>query len=134
MNSLTDDFDEDDGGIDLTPLIDVIFMMLIFFIVATTFVKPSFEVNLPDADSAKIVDEEEKKTVCAVTIDAEGRAFFDGNEIAPEAFESEFTARKDQIFEVFSDRAAPFGSIMALMDAARKQGNEQLLFMVEKKQ
>lgn len=134
MNSLTDDFDEDDGGIDLTPLIDVIFMMLIFFIVATTFVKPSFEVNLPDADSAKIVDEEEKKTVCAVTVDAEGRVFFDGNEIAPDALEAEFTERKDQIFQVFADRAAPFGSIMALMDAARKQGNEHLVFMVEKAQ
>lgn len=131
MDSDFDDFD-DDAGLDLTPLIDVIFMLLIFFIVATTFVKPKFEVALPDADSAKLVADEEKKPVCAVTIDADGRIFFDGAETPPEAFPQRFAEHDGKIFEVFSDKAAPFGSVLALMDAAKKQGNDRLLFMVEK--
>lgn len=128
-----ENFDEmDDLSIELTPLIDVIFMLLIFFIVATTFVKPTFEVELPDADCAKVVAENEKKTVCPVTIDADGKVFFDGAETAPEAFPQKLLEHEGKIFEVFSDKAAPFGTIMALMDAAKKQGNESLLFMVEK--
>lgn len=128
------DFDDfgDDTSLDLTPLIDVIFMLLIFFIVATTFVKPKFDVALPDAESAKLVSEEEKKPICAITIDAEGRIFFDGTETQTSDLELRFSEHDGEIFEVFSDKTAPFGAVMELMDAAKKQGNEQLLFMVEK--
>lgn len=129
----TEDFDAaEESGIELTPLIDVIFMLLIFFIVATTFVKPKFEVALPDADSAKTVDENEKKPVCAITIDAAGTVFFDGAETPPQAFPQKFAEHEGKIFEVFSDKSAPFGAVMTLMDEAKKQGNESLLFMVEK--
>ena len=122
-----DEFElEDESGIELTPLIDVIFMLLIFFIVATTFVKPKFEVALPDADAAKIVAEDEKRPVCAGTV------FFDGAETPPDAFGRLFAENAEKRFEVFSDEGAPFGVVMALMNAARKQGNEQLVFMVEK--
>lgn len=122
----------DEAGIELTPLIDVIFMLLIFFIVATTFVKPKFEVALPDVDSAKTVEENEKKQICAVTIDAAGTVFFDGEETPPSAFPQKFAEHGGKIFEVFSDKCAPFGAVMTLMDEAKKQGNESLLFMVEK--
>lgn len=124
---------DDDISIDLTPLIDVIFMLLIFFIVATTFVKPKFEVALPDAGSAKIVHEKEKTPVCAVTVDATGTLFFDGIETPLEALPKKFKEHEGKVFEVFSDRAAPFGAVMQLMDEAKKQGHENLLFMVEKK-
>ncbi len=125
--------DEDDISLDITPMIDVIFMLLIFFIVATTFVKPMFEVALPEADGVKTVSEKEKRPVCAVTIDAEGNTFFDGEETPPERFPEKFAAGSDTVFEVFSDEASPFGVVVKLMDAAKKQGNESLLFMVEKK-
>lgn len=45
---------EDDAGIDLTPMLDVVFIMLIFFIVSTSFVKESgISVNRPAASTAK---------------------------------------------------------------------------------
>lgn len=128
-----EDFDADDEiSIELTPLIDVIFMLLIFFIIATTFVKPKFEVALPDAESAKIVSENEKTPVCAITVDAAGTLFFDGEATLPESLPQKFKEHEGKIFEVFSDKSAPFGIVMQLMDAAKKQGNENLLFMVEK--
>lgn len=45
---------EDDSGIDLTPMLDVVFIMLIFFIVTASFIKESgIEVNRPEASSAE---------------------------------------------------------------------------------
>ncbi len=45
---------EDEGAIDLTPMLDVVFIMLIFFIVTATFVKEAgIEVNRPDASTAE---------------------------------------------------------------------------------
>lgn len=127
------DFEIDDEiSIELTPLIDVIFMLLIFFIVATTFAKPAFDVLLPDAESAKLVDEKEKTPVCTITIDAAGTIFFDGVETPHAALATALQENAGKIFEVFSDKTAPFGSVMNLMDEAKKQGNENLLFMVEK--
>ncbi len=48
---------EDGGGddINVTPLMDIVFIMLIFFIVTSTFVKePGVEINRPEAETAKI--------------------------------------------------------------------------------
>lgn len=45
---------EEDAGIDLTPMLDVVFIMLIFFIVTTSFVKESgLDVNRPSASTSK---------------------------------------------------------------------------------
>ena len=45
---------QEDTGIDLTPMLDVVFIMLIFFIVTTSFVKESgLDVNRPSAATAK---------------------------------------------------------------------------------
>lgn len=45
--------EEEAGAIDLTPMLDVVFIMLIFFIVTATFIKePGIEVNRPDATTA----------------------------------------------------------------------------------
>lgn len=132
MHKLNSFDDEEETGIELTPLIDVIFMLLIFFIVATTFVKPAFDVALPGVDSAKLVSPNEKKSVCTVTIAATGTLFFDGEETPPESVERALRENAGKIFEVFSDKSAPFGAVIVLMDEAKKQGNENLLFMAEK--
>ena len=46
------DFDED-ASIDLTPVIDVIFMLLIFFIMTTTFSKPVLDIVLPASETSR---------------------------------------------------------------------------------
>ena len=46
------DFDED-ASIDLTPVIDVIFMLLIFFIMTTTFSKPVLDIVLPASETSE---------------------------------------------------------------------------------
>jgi len=47
--------EEEVGAIDLTPMLDVVFIMLIFFIVTATFIKePGIEVNRPDATTASL--------------------------------------------------------------------------------
>ena len=53
--------DEGDNQINLTPMLDVVFIMLIFFIVTATFVKEvGLDVNQPDDDKPKTVDPDKK--------------------------------------------------------------------------
>ena len=60
--------DEGDNQINLTPMLDVVFIMLIFFIVTATFVKEvGLDVNQPDDDKPKTVDPDKKSIVVRIT-------------------------------------------------------------------
>ena len=59
---------EDDEKINLTPMLDVVFIMLIFFIVTATFVKEiGLDVNQPEDDKPKTVDPDKKSIVVRIT-------------------------------------------------------------------
>jgi biopolymer transport protein ExbD len=60
--------ESDDEQINLTPMLDVVFIMLIFFIVTATFVKEvGLDVNQPDEDKPKTVDPDKKSIVVRIT-------------------------------------------------------------------
>ena len=59
---------EGDEQINLTPMLDVVFIMLIFFIVTATFVKEvGLDVNQPDQDKPKTVDPDKKSIVVRIS-------------------------------------------------------------------
>ncbi len=65
---------EDEGAVDLTPMLDVVFIMLIFFIVTATFIKEAgVEVNRPDANTS---DQKDNTTVL-VAINADNSIWID---------------------------------------------------------
>jgi len=60
--------ESDDEEINLTPMLDVVFIMLIFFIVTATFIKEvGLDVNQPDQDKPKTVDPDKKSIVVRIT-------------------------------------------------------------------
>jgi biopolymer transport protein ExbD len=60
--------DEDEEQINLTPMLDVVFIMLIFFIVTATFVKEvGIDVNQPDEDKPKTIDPDKKSIVVQIS-------------------------------------------------------------------
>jgi biopolymer transport protein ExbD len=69
--------DDDTGAIDLTPMLDVVFIMLIFFIVTANFIKePGVEIERPDATTADL-----KNAKILVAIDKDNKVWIDKNEI-----------------------------------------------------
>lgn len=70
---------EDESEIDLTPMLDVVFIMLIFFIVTASFVKEfGLEINRPDADQPEVnIPQENQNVLIVVTaasdIEVDGR-------------------------------------------------------------
>lgn len=119
--SLDKEFDEE---IDLTPLIDVVFILLIFFFLTTTFVRPSLPVNLAKADSAAVVSERREQLV--ITIDAKGDAFHGSVPLTREEIPALLKANPDRGINLFVDRAAPFESFLAVVDEARLLNREDI--------
>lgn len=67
----------DDSDVNVTPLLDIVFIMLIFFIVTATFIKePGVTVQRPDADSA----EAQNLVSILVAIDSDNRIWINRNE------------------------------------------------------
>ena len=72
---------EEEPRVDLTPLIDVIFMLVIFFVMTMTFSKPVLDVVLPAAQNSEV----KKKTAeLVISVKSDGKYFFNDQEIPKE--------------------------------------------------
>ena len=118
---LEDDFD---SGIDLTPLIDVVFMLLLFFILVATFSPPVLQVALPTASTAAAADDPAR---LVLAIDAAGALHHGGAPIMIEAVPGLLSSHPDGAVELRVDRAAPFDAFIAVMDRLRAHGRSDVL-------
>ena len=74
--------EEEDAQIDMTPMLDIVFIMLIFFIVTTVFVKEAgIEVNKPDASQAIL----HKNANIFIAVTEDGNVWLDKREVAPDS-------------------------------------------------
>lgn len=112
----------DDSGINLTPMIDIVFLLLIFFLAATTFARHEVEMDLklPESGSGRPA---ELVHPLVISVLADGRIVLDGREVGFEALRQRLEAAaqrsRDQSVLVRGDRAAPFGAGIQVLDACR---------------
>jgi biopolymer transport protein ExbD len=119
---------ENEPTFNLTPLIDVLFLLVIFLAVATSFrVHRGVSVQLPQAQGEQVM--EEPSTVIAVLTEA-GEILLDGKPVAMEGVEGFLERRQKEapvsLFVLQADEMARHGQAVALMDAARQTGVARL--------
>jgi len=119
--------------VNITPLIDVVFLLLIFFMVSTTFERESeIEIVLPEATaSAETTDE----FVLQITIDEEGTYYINHQRVINTKLETLMKAmqlvageRKDPPIILSADAKTPHQAVVTAMDAARRLGFVRLNF------
>ncbi|MCW8827378.1 MAG: biopolymer transporter ExbD [Gammaproteobacteria bacterium] len=129
----------EDIELNLTPLIDVVFLLLIFFMVSTTFDRQSeIAIALPESSSEPVA---EKKDELVITIDAKGRYFVNQEEVVSSRIDilrsAIFTAAKGaeqpQVI-IHADRQTPHQAVIGAMDALRQLGFNHLTFATLKAQ
>ena len=121
--------------VDITPLIDVVFLMLIFFMVSTTFDKQTqLKVDLPQASPQEEAEQEKEKI--EITIDPEGPFYVNERELVKHDAETLrrtlqkiADGRADLPITVSGDRNAPLQSMMTVMDVAAQLGMARLSFV-----
>lgn len=124
---------DNEPDINLTALIDVVFLLLIFFMVSTTFERESeISIELPEA-SGKVVQNDQK--VIEVSIDSSGRYFVNKQSVTDATVTSLMdaikTARGDEQkprLIISADKMTPHQSVVSAMDAARRLGLVNLTF------
>jgi biopolymer transport protein ExbD len=121
------DFDDNaDSAIDLTSLIDVLFLLLIFFILAATFTAPSIDVMLSKAKSASAASNRNERVT--FSIDAFGGIYHNKEKIEPENAAAILLGKAFDTSIVFNvDEQAPFNAFMSLMDEVKTLGYNKFL-------
>jgi len=119
--------------VDITPLIDVVFLLLIFFMVSTTFDREAqILVELPEATGEEAKHE---KRELEITIDASGIFFVDQKEVIntevetlKRAIEKAVGDKRDLPVIINADAKTPHQSVMTAMDAASQLGLLRMTF------
>ncbi len=118
---------EDEKVADLTPMLDVVFIMLIFFIVTATFIKESgAEVNRPDT----FTGESKKFVSLLVAVTADNNIWIDKKKVDIRAvrplMEQLHSENPKGGLVIQADRKAKTEKLLAIMDAARQIGITQV--------
>lgn len=108
---------EEEATVDITPMLDVVFIMLIFFIVTATFIKQSgISVNAPKASTAVV----QEKANILIAIDADNRIWINRREV-------DFRALRPNIERLHAEN--PKGSVV--IQADRDSTNEALVHVMD---
>lgn len=121
----------DDSGVNLTPLIDVVFLLLIFFMVSTTFTKESrLSLELPSAEGEPAVQEAH---VLEVVIDAQGHYRLNEQPLLDHSVDGLMAAMRavaqgesELPVIITADAKSPHQSVITAMDAAGRLGFAKL--------
>lgn len=120
---------------NLTPLIDIVFLLLVFFMLTSHFVQEqALNIDLPVADSGEAVTED---TQLEVVIKADGVFLIDDHIVESGNLEAvlrqHLATREDKLVRVRGDRGAPLGEAVTVLDAARKAGADGVDIVTEQR-
>jgi biopolymer transport protein ExbD/biopolymer transport protein TolR len=120
------------SDINMTPLIDVMLVLLVIFMITAPLMSSSLKLDLPRAEAAT---PSETPDFIAVSIDAQGRLFVGDQPVQADAFAAQAlqAAQKNPATEVQlrADRAVPYGRVAELIGVVQKAGLNRIGFVAE---
>ena len=135
---------EEEVTINLTPLIDIVFLLLIFFMVSTTFSKESqLRIRLPDASPDSEVEQQPSRLVVAITKggdysirgpnESTGHHLLSRKRsVLAQAMAKVAQGTDDLVVVIRADRQTPHEAVVRAMDVARKLGLVRITFSTQK--
>jgi biopolymer transport protein ExbD len=115
-------------GIDLTAMVDVVFLLIIFFMVSTTFIslETGLPVDLPQAQTAEATPSD----LPTVTVTPDERVFVGGTQVEPDALAAilqQLIADTGQTTVVLrADATVPHGFVVQVMDLIKQSGAQRI--------
>jgi biopolymer transport protein ExbD len=127
--------DADDSTLDMTPLVDVVFLLIIFFMLSTTFiVVPGLRIDLPTAASQKVSVEKHK---VVLSVDRNGILYFDQDPVDEDTMVRllKQTELENPLILVLmkGDRNSKYGRNVDLLDMVGKAGLNRIAIVTSTK-
>ncbi|MGI9558885.1 MAG: ExbD/TolR family protein [Thermodesulfobacteriota bacterium] len=133
LGSFGSDAEDQDDSINMTPMLDVMFILLIFFIVTASFVKESgIEVSKPEAETSEISE----GAAFIVAIDERDEIWAEGRRVTGRALRSVlslFHAEQPKgMLVIQADKSSTNEALVLVMDTARNAGVRDISIATEK--
>ena len=118
--------------INVTPLVDVMLVLLVVFMITAPLLTVGVPVDLPETEAAQLTDRDEP---LVVSVDAEGKVYIQETEVGLDGLAAKLRAvmgaRKDTFVYVRGDRAIDYGRVMEVMGALAAAGFDKVSLMAE---
>jgi biopolymer transport protein TolR len=120
------------SDINVTPLVDVMLVLLIIFMVTAPMLQTGVDLELPQAEAAAVPDDEGK---LILSIDKTGKLFLGTMPVAWEELEVKLSTnakvKADRELYLEADKNLPYGLVLQTMAVAKKAGVTKLLMMTD---
>ena len=125
------------SDINVTPMVDVMLVLLIIFMVVTPLLQKTISVNLAKTDNPVQMPEADKENALVVAIMRDGKVYLNSDAVTPEALTDQVKAalanRADKRIFVKADAGARYGDVVNVVDDVRSAGVDQLGLLTEER-
>ena len=125
------------SNINVTPMVDVMLVLLIIFMVITPMLNNKVNVDLPKADAAKIMEDANKEDAVIVAVTRDGSTYLGGDKVTVDDLGAKISAKLEnktskQVY-MRADVRANYGKVMDAVDGIRTAGVSELGLLTEKR-
>jgi biopolymer transport protein ExbD/biopolymer transport protein TolR len=126
------------SNINVTPMVDVMLVLLIIFMVITPMLNNKVNVDLPKATAAVIMENANKEDAVTVAVTRDGRMFLGADLVSPDDLASKISAKLEnkpegeKMVYMRADIRAKYGKVMDAIDQVRAAGVSQLGLLTER--
>jgi len=125
------------SNINVTPMVDVMLVLLIIFMVITPMLQKGVTVNLAKTDNPMQMPDADKEDALIVAVQRDGKIFFDTQQVGPEELtqkvKDRVASRADKRVYVKADARAKYKAVVEVVDNVRSAGVDQLGLLTEQK-
>jgi biopolymer transport protein TolR len=125
------------SNINVTPMVDVMLVLLIIFMVITPMLQKGVSVDLAKVNNPEAMPDADKEDALIVAVMRDGQIFFGNDRIAPDALtqkvKDRLTNKVDKRVYVRADARAKFGSVVEVVDNVRAAGVDQLGLLTDQR-
>ena len=118
--------------INVTPLVDVMLVLLVIFIITAPLMASSIRLELPQTDAGQPNDTQK---FVSLSVDAQGRVFLNDRPVTTEELGTQLqkaaAANRDTEVQLRADQTVPYGRVVELMGIANKAGLSRIGFVTE---
>jgi biopolymer transport protein TolR len=125
------------SNINVTPMVDVMLVLLIIFMVITPMLQQKVYVALVKATNSTPMPDADREDALTVSVTREGKVFFDTQQVAPEDLtqkvKDRISSRVDKRVFIRADARAKYKAVVEVVDNVRNAGVDQLGLLTEQK-
>jgi biopolymer transport protein ExbD/biopolymer transport protein TolR len=126
------------SNINVTPMVDVMLVLLIIFMVITPMLNNKVNVDLPTVTAAVVMENANKEDAVTIAVTRDGRAFLGADQVSVDSLAAKITDKltnkTDKEVYLRADVRANYGKVMDVVDQIRAAGVSNLGLLTEKKE